>query len=158
MFIIQTVARIGEINRLRWEDIGETQLTLWTRKAKNSNLTQRIIPINSLLTQAIKEVPNTGEYVFMNPAKDKPYVYRHQLMRILCDKAGVKRFNYHNLRHFGASLLASRNVPKSDIQAILGHSNQTTTDIYIQSLLEFAGVNEGVGGRYKNQTPHMFHT
>ncbi len=63
-----------------------------------------------------RKSPTPGEYVFMNPAKDKPYVYRHQLMRILCDKAGVMLFNYHNLRHFGASLLASRNVPKLDIQ------------------------------------------
>ena len=55
-------------------------------------------------------------------------------MRTLCTKAGVKYFRFHNLRHFGASLLENERVPRSKTKDILGHEKLTTTDIYIQSL------------------------
>ena len=57
-------------------------------------------------------------------------------MRILCQKAGVKYFRFHALRHFGASLLNSISVPIGDIQRILGHENRTTPEIYLHSIAE----------------------
>jgi site-specific recombinase XerD len=38
------------------------------------------------------------------------------------------------VRHYGASRLAKEGIPLTDIQALLGHSRATTTDIYLQSL------------------------
>ena len=63
-----------------------------------------------------------------------PYRDRKRLMNTLCDKAGVKYFRFHPLRHFGASLLDSHNVPMGDIQRILGHENRKTTEIYLHSI------------------------
>lgn len=62
-----------------------------------------------------------------------PYIKRNKLMRKLCDKANVKRFGFHALRHAGASLMANINVPMVDIQAILGHENPSTTEIYVHT-------------------------
>ena len=55
-------------------------------------------------------------------------------MRSLCKKAGVKYFRYHALRHFGASVLDSKNVNIGSIQRLLGHENRTTTEIYLHSV------------------------
>jgi len=48
-FIEQTGCRINEALRLRFEGVQEELVTLWIRKAKNSNLTPRRIPIPECL-------------------------------------------------------------------------------------------------------------
>ena len=52
-------------------------------------------------------------------------------MKSLCDKAGVKYFRFHPLRHFGASQMMKEGVDPKTIQELLGHSNFRTTEIYL---------------------------
>ena len=52
----------------------------------------------------------------------------------LCKRAGVKKFGFHALRRFVASVLDSKNVPLKQIQLILGHSKPTTTDRYLADI------------------------
>ncbi|MGZ6275680.1 MAG: tyrosine-type recombinase/integrase [Syntrophales bacterium] len=56
------------------------------------------------------------------------------MLRRLCEKAQVRGFTYHALRHYGASKLAEEGVSIPDIQYLLGHQRATTTDIYLQSI------------------------
>jgi len=58
--IICTLARVREINKLKWEDVHDDHLILRTRKAKNSDLTERKIPINSILKEKMKELPDAN--------------------------------------------------------------------------------------------------
>jgi integrase len=51
----------------------------------------------------------------------------------LCEKAEVKYFRFHALRHAGASIMDNNNVPIGAIQKILGHENRSTTEIYLHS-------------------------
>jgi integrase len=132
--IISTLARINEINKLKWEDISGDFLVLRTRKSKNSDLTERTIPINDTLKAVLKLMPKISEYVFCHPVNKKPYLYRSKFLKKACAKVGVKEFGYHALRHYGASKLSDSGVPLTDIQAILGHQRPTTTDIYLQSI------------------------
>jgi site-specific recombinase XerD len=57
-------------------------------------------------------------------------------MRTLCERAGVKYFRYHALRHFGASLLKQTNVAIGSIQCLLGYENRSTTELYLHSIGE----------------------
>jgi integrase len=134
MAIICTLARVREINKLKWDDVHDDHLILKTRKAKNSDLTERAIAFNETLAYVIKSVPKISEYVFCHPVTKKPYDYRSKLLKRACEKAKVKEFGYHALRHYGASKLADAGVPITDIQLILGHQRPTTTDIYLQSI------------------------
>jgi len=63
-----------------------------------------------------------------------PYKERKRFMKRLCDLAGVKYFRFHPIRHSGAFLMESSNVPIGSIQRILGHENRTTTEIYLHSI------------------------
>lgn len=63
-----------------------------------------------------------------------PYLDRKRIMRTLCEKADVRYFRFHALRHLGASLLDNSAVPIGAIQQILGHENRTTTEIYLHSI------------------------
>ena len=63
-----------------------------------------------------------------------PFKERKRIMTGICEKAGVRYFRYHALRHFGASLLEQANIPIGSIQRILGHENRATTEIYLHSI------------------------
>lgn len=131
--IISSLARVNEINKLKWVDDFSDYIILRTRKSKNSDITERKIPKNKTLKRVIKSQPKIGEYIFCH--KDgKKYGYRSKMIKTLCKRADVREFTYHNLRHYGASRLADLGVPITDIQYLLGHQRPTTTDIYLQSI------------------------
>jgi integrase len=132
--IISTLARVREINKLKWEDVRGDYLVLRTRKSKNSDLTERVIPINDTLHEVIETMPKISEYVFCHPVNKKPYDYRSKFLKKACRKVGIKEFGYHALRHYGASKLADSGVPLTDIQTLLGHQKAVTTSIYLQSI------------------------
>jgi integrase len=136
MVIAQTMGRISAVNQIRWSDVNLTEnyVSLFTRKAKNSNVKEIRIPMNRVLRACFELIPQQGEYVFINPKTGKPYDYRSKFLKTLCKKAKVQPFGYHSLRHFGASRLDNKGVALSDIQRLLGHEKASTTAIYLQSL------------------------
>lgn len=150
MVIRDTLARMGEVNRLAWEDVDldNRTVTLYTRKKRGGHLTPRWIPMTKavyeVLSRRFKQRDKTKPWVFWHrywSRKEKKYIegpfdVRNKIMTTLCKRAGVQYFRYHALRHFGASLLDNANAPIGSIQRILGHENRTTTEIYLHSLGE----------------------
>ena len=132
---LHTAGRMREINKLKWEDVNLTEdyLVLRTRKAKNSDVAERKVPLTNTLKSILEALPRRGEYVFSHP-DGRRYDNRIKYIRSLCKKAEVKQFTFHNLRHFSASKLANLGVAITDIQEILGHTRPTTTDNYLQSI------------------------
>jgi integrase len=148
--IALTMGRMGEINRLTWQDVNLEQryVILYTRKKRGGHLTPRKVPMCDRLLDIMQRRYETRDkrkpWVFWHryfdrKSKrwiDKPYKDRSQVMRYLCKKANVKYFRFHALRHFGASMLDQENVSIGSIQRILGHENRQTTEIYLHSIGE----------------------
>jgi integrase len=136
LVMIHTLGRMREVNNLKWEDVDFERriITLYTRKAKCSDLKQNRVPINTTLEKILLTIPNNHEYIFPNPLTNKPYDHRKKFLGTLCRRADIKPFTFHCLRHFGASLLDSHGIPITEIQAILGHERPTTTDHYLQGI------------------------
>ena len=148
--IRETLARVGEINRLKWEDVNflDRSVTLYTRKKKGGHLTPRMVPMTKRLFDLLKrrhserdpEKPWVFWHRYWSPKsgsfQEGPYGDRQKIMRTLCRKAGVRYFRYHPIRHAGASLMDNHNVPLGAIQRILGHESRTTTEIYLHSIAE----------------------
>jgi integrase len=146
----ETMGRMGEINRLTWQDVNfdDRSVTLYTRKKKGGHLTPRKVAMTDklfdILSHRYRSRDKGKPWVFWHrfwSSKEKgwvegPYKDRKGLMKSLCSKAGVKYFRYHALRHLGASILDNANVNLGSIQRILGHENRTTTEIYLHSLGE----------------------
>lgn len=146
--ICDTLGRMSEINRLEWKDVDleQRELILYTRKKKGSHLTPRKVPITNklyaILSQRYQDRDKSKPWVFWhkyfskkeNTYNEGPYKDRKRLMRTLCEKAGVKYFRFHALRHAGASVMDHNNVPLGAIQSILGHENRSTTEIYVHAL------------------------
>ena len=146
--IMLTMGRMSEINRLTWQDINfkERYINLYTRKKRGGHLTPRKIPMTDnlydLLYKRFLNHDKSKEWVFWHRYWNKtsqewieaPYIERKKIMKTLCNKAGVRYFRYHALRHCGASLLDQANVPIGSIQKILGHENRATTEIYLHTI------------------------
>ena len=125
-FVDQTACRIMEAIRLKADDVHGDKTTLWTRKAKNSNLTPRTVPrpecLNGLEFRK-------GKGVFDDWETSIPR-FLAERVRIL----GQKKWSWHNLRHRRASIWASQGMTTLEIMARLGHSNLSTTMKYLQLL------------------------
>jgi integrase len=148
--IKETMARMGEINRLTWDDVDFDRRTvvLYTRKKRGGHLTPRKIPMTTrlygMLSKRYKNRDKAKPWVFwsrywsrkVDGFAEGPYQHRKNLMAVLCQRAGVRHFGFHALRHFGASVLERANIPIGSIQRILGHENRTTTEIYLHSIGE----------------------
>ena len=148
--IALTMGRMSEINRLTWHDVDFNSrcVTLYTRKKKGGNLTPRNVPMPSklfeLLSKRFEKRDNDKPWVFWHRYWSRkngqwiegPYAERKKFMKTLCEKAGVRYFRFHALRHFGASMLDLAKIPIGSIQRILGHESRITTEIYLHSVGE----------------------
>ena len=143
----ETLGRSREINNLKWEEIDfkNKLLTLYTRKKKFGTKTPRTIPMTKKLFEVLSarfkkrnlDIPWVFWHRFYSKSAGKviiaPFKDRKKFMKTLCLKANVPYFRFHPLRHAGATLMDSVNIPISSIQNILGHENRKTTEIYIHS-------------------------
>jgi len=146
---LHLAARRGEIFRLRWDDVDFTkdQVRLWTRKRRGGDLEYDWLPLTTALKQALlwwwenrifKDNPQvflcSEEKQFCMENFGHPFKYRMNFMRRICDRAKVKRFGFHSIRHLSATTLYKLGYPVSVIQTILRHKNPSTTGIYLGKL------------------------
>jgi integrase len=144
-----SAARVGEINKLTWEDVNfETgMIRLYTSKKAGGNRKGRWIPVIDKVVDALRYAhqhrTKNSPWVFTNPKMvgiyaNEPgrwrWIYRDKFLKTLCREAGVPEMGYHCLRHAAASEMAAKGIPLTDIQKYLGHERATTTDLYLQSL------------------------
>ena len=146
--IRETMARVSEINRLAWDDINIEMryVILYTRKKKGGHFTPRRVPMTEKLYEILSrryadrdpEKPWIFWHRYYSRKKGKwvegPYQDRKVIMKSLCEKAGVRYFRFHPLRHSGASIMENNNVSIGTIQRVLGHENRSTTEIYLHSI------------------------
>lgn len=152
---LHLAARKTELFNLRWEDVdfADSRVRLYTRKRRDGSLEYDWLPMTEALYQALlsHRQKSINEWVFPDPLTGKPYWYRYHWMRRLCDKAKLKRFGLHSIRHLTASILAKENVSMIDIQAVLRHKNLSTTERYIRRLTTVRSALKVLPGR---KSPH----
>jgi integrase len=176
--IRDTMARVSEVNRLVWDDVNLKQryVVLYTRKKRGGHLNPRKVPLTDrllgILSRRYRDRDPTKLWVFWHWYRHPQtgvrtagaYQDRREVLKNLCNRAGVRHFRFHALRHAGASLMDSANVPLGAIQRILGHEHRTTTEIYLHSLgdLERAAMviyeqASGSEGRVSHDSHIKFH-
>jgi integrase len=148
--ILLTAGRVGEINRLTWDDVNfaDCHVTLWTRKRKSGNREPRDVPMITKLKDILQyryenrnpDIPWVFWHTYWSRKHKKwiqgPYGDRKKIMKTLCTKAKVRYFRFHPFRHLTASILDDLGTPIGVIQRILGHQNRRTTEIYLHSVGE----------------------
>lgn len=122
-FIDQTGCRIMEAIRFTYEDIDDELITLWTRKAKFSNLTPRRIPKPDCING------HTGTGKVFTDWESYPRFLEERIAALK-----QRKWNWHNLRHRRASIWAKEGLTTFEIMVRLGHNNLQTTMKYLQLL------------------------
>ena len=99
--LLCTGARVGEVLKLRWDDVSAHAVQLWTQKRKGGSKQRRLVPLSGRLQAILDEQrPVTGNmgFVFINPVTQAPYSMRQPSMKLmlkrLCEKAGVAPFGF----------------------------------------------------------------
>ncbi len=135
---LDTGMRRGEIFNIHREDLDFKNNQIWVRAPKNG--TPRYVPMTARVRDVLNKRPRRidTEYVFAGriPGKHLSNGIR-EVFVTLCQRAGIKDFRFHDLRHTFASHLAMAGVPLHAIGQILGHKTPSMTARYSHLSPEF---------------------
>ena len=157
-FILQTGLRTGELIGLKWSDIDWEKRVIHIQRSMESRysvgewrigepksksgyrdvpLTEEAIAILKRQKEKLREIKvinmQFNEFVFLcrkgEPTKNSAYdtsIFK------LCDKAGIRRFSMHVLRHTMATRCIEGGMRPKTLQVILGHANVgITMNLYV---------------------------
>ena len=153
---LSTGLRLGEICSLKWEDIdleskilhvnktvqriavsgGQGRTTLLEGEPK-SIFSKREIPLSDQLIKLLSPYyGNENEYVINRKKPMEPRTYQNRFQKYLQD-AGVKKKNFHALRHTFATNCIGSGADIKSLSEILGHSDvKITLNRYVHPTTE----------------------
>ncbi|CDG97173.1 Phage integrase [Xenorhabdus bovienii str. puntauvense] len=137
-FSILTCMRIGEVCKIRWDDIDEKQRAVLVRDRKDP----RKKVGNHMFVPLLGEAWNI---VQRQPKSDSGLIFPYNTLSIsqgfhrACIKLGIEDLRYHDLRREGASRLFEAGFSIEEVAQVTGHRSlnvlwQVYTELYPQSL------------------------
>jgi site-specific recombinase XerD len=120
--------RGNEAKTLKWQDVDFARSYL---VVKGKGDKQRIIPFDKTVKKALESLPRKSEYVFSSKRTGRHLVDVRAALQRAKKVAGIeKRITPHHLRHSFATHLLELGHDIRYIQALLGHAEISTTQIY----------------------------
>jgi integrase len=122
LLALATGARRGELLGLRWPDVDLRRGTLTFHETKNGE--RRAVPLTgqalALIGQHARIRRLDTTLVFPNATGGRPLGIRDAFEGAV-ERAGIKDFRFHDLRHTAASYLAMSGASLAEIAEVLGH-------------------------------------
>jgi len=126
--------RVGEIIKLRVEDIDSNRKLIYIRASKGRK--DRYTLLSNVALQTLREYwkkEKPQKCLFPSWNKEKHITARtvQKIFQNTCKKAGInKDVSVHSLRHSFATHLLESRIDLRYIQELLGHKSSKTTEIY----------------------------
>jgi integrase len=117
---LNTGMRRGEILGLEWDCIDFSRGVLQLEQTKNG--TRREIPMNQAVYDVLSALPRSGSRLFRGTVRGA--------FESALERASIKNFHFHDLRHTFASWLTMNGRPLKEVQELLGHKSITQTERY----------------------------
>ncbi len=142
--LLQTGIRIGELSKLRVEDVNLTEsATLHVPPFEGAN--ERIIPLNKPAAEAVGKYleirPKTQSHSLFITKTGKPLLIRN--IRTAIDRyfriAGIKGAKVNDLRHTWVAHQLQSGTSLLVVSKLAGHKRLSTTERYLQFLQGQAG-------------------
>jgi integrase len=133
-WLLLTGCRKSEALAMTWDQV-DLQAGVWTKPSAHTKQkkTHRV-PLSAPAVQLLHDIAKgqrAGErYVFPGRKPGEPLKQLHTVWNAVKDKAGVQDVRLHDLRHTYASILVSAGLSLPMIGALLGHTQQATTQRY----------------------------
>ena len=126
-----TGMRRENILSLRWEQVDMGRRMVILEHTKNGE--HHGIPLNDTMFELFKRLSKVrhinSSYVFCKP-DGKRYVEVKGAFGRAVERAGIKDFKFHDLRHCFASALVQRGADLYEVQRLLGHKSHAMTQRY----------------------------
>ncbi len=122
--------RVSELVNLKVSDVNFQEHTGWVRRGKGAK--DRLFTLSSVLGQDLQAYLSGREHIYIF-SKSEPLTTRNiqKIIFGLRKRAGIqKKITPHTLRHSYATHLLEQGTDIRVIQALLGHSNLNTTQLY----------------------------
>ncbi len=123
---LNTGLRRGELFSLTWDsvDFERAMLTVTGDTAKSGKT--RHVPLNAVALQALqswKQLNDSTELVFANARTGAAFGHVKKSWASILEKADIKSFRWHDMRHHFASKLVMSGVDLNTVRELLGHAD-----------------------------------
>lgn len=158
--LLLTGARRGEVLAATWDQF-DLASGLWIKpSAHTKQKKEHRVPLSAGAVELLKRINSeapASSFVFPGRSADEPLKDIKKFWATICDRADLKDFRIHDLRHTYASILASSGLSLPVIGALLGHTQPNTTarysHLYDDPLREATEVVNAVLSNLENGKP-----
>jgi integrase/recombinase XerD len=134
MLVYSAGLRVGEVVRLKPEDIDSKRMLIYIKGAKGRKDRYTLLSEKTLDTLRAYWRKYKPEKWLFGGARDGRYLSVRSVQKIFvhaCERAGIKKeITIHGLRHSFATHLLEGGTDLRYIQELLGHKDSKTTEIY----------------------------
>ncbi|TSC86245.1 MAG: Site-specific recombinase, phage integrase family [Microgenomates group bacterium Gr01-1014_7] len=142
--LLQSGIRIGELAKLRVEDINHVEETLHVPLFEDTR--ERTMPLNKPAAETVAKYleirPKSPSHSLFITKTGRPLLIRN--IRTAIDRyfrlAGIKQAKVNDLRHTWVAHQLQSGVPMTMVSKLAGHKRLTTTERYLQFI---QGTNNG---------------
>jgi integrase len=129
LLTLNTGLRRGEVLQLKWTDVDLSQRKIVIRGDNAKSGKTRYVPLNDEAYKTLKHWQagiNASEWVF--PAHDGGFLKCIKTSwKSVLEKAAIRDFRWHDLRHHFASRLVMNSVDLNTVRELLGHADLSMT-------------------------------
>ena len=132
-FAMHTALRQGAILGLRWRQVDERTRTIRVPKSLDKAKHGYVVPINSRVAEILGERRKVGREADGFVFGKRDGCQRRSIswaFKSACERAGVRDFVFHDLRHDAASRVVIGGGSLYDAKALLGHRSSAMTERY----------------------------
>jgi len=127
-FALLTGMRQAEMLNLKWSDVDFNMNQIRIRHSKSGQ--PRYVEVNTELSNMLKSIPTVSEWVFGTSKGKAEYSLYRKPFEAALEKAGIKDFRWHDLRHCFASDLVMKGVDLKTVSELMGHASTQMTERY----------------------------